>query len=405
MAILAGFAYNRRVIVQGYHGTGKSTHIEQVAARLNWPCIRVNLDSHISRIDLVGKDAIVHQGRHAGHRIPRRHPALGAAASDRAGVRRIRCRPARCDVRDPARARSRGQADAARPEPRDPARIPGSACSPPPTPSAWATPPASITARSRSTRARWTAGTSSPCSTICQHDAECGIVVAKVPSFDDDKGRAMVANMVRVADLTRQGFINGDISTVMCPRTVITWAENAHIFKRRRLCLPPHLPQQVRRDRASSGGRVLPALLRPGTARDAGARRSRLNAMDRNGSPKVRRPRTPAWARHEELPTELIKRATLRPCCARSAASPTSRSASPPATPPCAALRRACRCRRARDAGRGSGQPARRVRRGRAAGCATTTTRSINVACPMGKRRRTSTTPSPRRGSRRSARG
>jgi cobaltochelatase CobS len=59
LAILAGFAYNRRVMIQGYHGTGKSTHIEQVAARLNWPCIRVNLDSHISRIDLVGKDAIV----------------------------------------------------------------------------------------------------------------------------------------------------------------------------------------------------------------------------------------------------------------------------------------------------------------------------------------------------------
>ena len=59
MAILAGFAYNRRVIVSGYHGTGKSTHIEQVASRLNWPCVRVNLDSHISRIDLIGKDAIV----------------------------------------------------------------------------------------------------------------------------------------------------------------------------------------------------------------------------------------------------------------------------------------------------------------------------------------------------------
>ena len=59
MAILAGFAHNRRVMIQGYHGTGKSTHIEQVAARLNWPCVRVNLDSHISRIDLIGKDAIV----------------------------------------------------------------------------------------------------------------------------------------------------------------------------------------------------------------------------------------------------------------------------------------------------------------------------------------------------------
>src|ERR1700760_3826090 len=57
LAILAGFARNRRVMITGYHGTGKSTHIEQVAARLNWPCVRINLDSHVSRIDLVGKDA------------------------------------------------------------------------------------------------------------------------------------------------------------------------------------------------------------------------------------------------------------------------------------------------------------------------------------------------------------
>ena len=84
LAILAGFARNRRVMITGYHGTGKSTHIEQVAARLNWPCVRINLDSHVSRIDLVGKDAIVLQGRQAGHRVPRRHAALGAAEQHRA---------------------------------------------------------------------------------------------------------------------------------------------------------------------------------------------------------------------------------------------------------------------------------------------------------------------------------
>ncbi len=89
LAILAGFAYNRRVMITGYHGTGKSTHIEQVAARLNWPCIRINLDSHISRIDLIGKDAIVLQGRQADHRIPRRHSALGLSAQRGAGLRRI----------------------------------------------------------------------------------------------------------------------------------------------------------------------------------------------------------------------------------------------------------------------------------------------------------------------------
>ena len=120
LAILAGFAHNRRVMIQGYHGTGKSTHIEQVAARLNWPCIRVNLDSHISRIDLIGKDAIV-LGRQADHRVSRGHPALVAAAAGGAGLRRVRRRPARRDVRDPARARGAGADDPARPEQGDPA--------------------------------------------------------------------------------------------------------------------------------------------------------------------------------------------------------------------------------------------------------------------------------------------
>ena len=78
LALLAGFAHNRRVMVQGYHGTGKSTHIEQVAARLNWPCVRVNLDSHVSRIDLVGKDAIVSERWQASDRVSGRHSAMGA---------------------------------------------------------------------------------------------------------------------------------------------------------------------------------------------------------------------------------------------------------------------------------------------------------------------------------------
>ena len=140
LAVLAGFAHNRRVMVQGYHGTGKSTHIEQVAARLNWPCIRINLDAHISRIDLIGRDAIVLKRGAAGDRVPRGAASLGAADADRARVRRIRCRPTRCDVRDPARAGDRGQADAARPEPRDPAQAPGSGCSRPPTRWGWAIP-------------------------------------------------------------------------------------------------------------------------------------------------------------------------------------------------------------------------------------------------------------------------
>ena len=160
LAILAGFAHNRRVLIQGYHGTGKSTHIEQVAARLNWPCIRINLDSHISRIDLIGKDAIVLKD---GKQITEyregilpwslQRPVALAFDEYDAG------RPGR-DVRHPARAGGAGAHDPARPEPGASARTRRSACSPPPTRWAWAIPRASITARSRSTRARWTAGAS-----------------------------------------------------------------------------------------------------------------------------------------------------------------------------------------------------------------------------------------------------
>ena len=120
LAILAGFSRNRRVMIPGYHGTGKSTHIEQVAARLNWPCVRVNLDSHISRIDLVGKDAIVIKD---GQQVTEFRDGIlpwALPAPCRALLRRVRRRPAGRDVRDPARARVLRPADAARPEPRDP---------------------------------------------------------------------------------------------------------------------------------------------------------------------------------------------------------------------------------------------------------------------------------------------
>ena len=114
LAILAGFKHNRRVMIQGYHGTGKSTHIEQVASRLNWPCVRVNLDSHVSRIDLVGKDAIVLKD---GKQVTEfREGILPWALQNNIALvlRRVRCRPPGRDVRHPARARSFGQADAAR---------------------------------------------------------------------------------------------------------------------------------------------------------------------------------------------------------------------------------------------------------------------------------------------------
>ncbi len=230
LAILAGFAFNRRVMVQGYHGTGKSTHIEQVAARLNWPCIRVNLDSHISRIDLVGKDAIVlkdgkqvtefHEGilpwalQHAcalvfdeydagrpdvmfviqrvlevegkltlldQNRVIRPHPAfrlfstantvgLGDTTGLYHGTQQI----------------NQGQMD------------------------------------------RWNIVATL---NYLPHAQEVGIVMAKM-KYDpkDEAAKKRVGAMVALADLTRAGFIAGDLSTVMSPRTVITWAENTRIF-------------------------------------------------------------------------------------------------------------------------------------------------------------------------------
>ena len=162
LAILAGFAHNRRVLVQGYHGTGKSTHIDQVAARLNWPCVRVNLDSHISRIDLVGKDAIVlRDGQQVTEFkegiLPWAYQTPTALVFDEydAGradvmfvIQRVLEAEGRLTLHRPVACAA-------------PASAP-SGCSRPRTPSASATPPASITAPSRSTRARWTAGTSSP---------------------------------------------------------------------------------------------------------------------------------------------------------------------------------------------------------------------------------------------------
>ena len=229
LAILAGFAYNRRVMIQGYHGTGKSTHIEQVASRLNWPCIRINLDSHVSRTDLLGRDAIVlkdgkqvtefRQGllpwalQHASalvfdeydagrpdvmfviqrllevegkltlldqNKIMRPHPAfrlfatantvgLGDASGLYHGTQQI----------------NQGQMD------------------------------------------RWNIVATL---NYLPHEQEEKIVLSKVPRYDSPEGRERISAMVAVADLTRSGFINGDISTVMSPRTVITWAENTLIF-------------------------------------------------------------------------------------------------------------------------------------------------------------------------------
>jgi len=229
LAILAGFAFNRRVMVQGYHGTGKSTHIEQVAAHLNWPLIRINLDGHVSRIDLVGKDAIVLKD---GLQITEFKEGLLPWAVQRsiallfdeydAGrpdvmfvIQRVLEASGKLTLLDQNRVIS----------PNAYFRL-------------FATTNTiglgDATGLYHGTQQinqgqmdRWSIVTTL---NYLQHDAEAAIVVAKVPSYDTVEGKRTIMAMVRVADMTRNAFMNGDISTVMSPRTVITWAQNAEIF-------------------------------------------------------------------------------------------------------------------------------------------------------------------------------
>ncbi|MFO1350082.1 MAG: cobaltochelatase subunit CobS [Gammaproteobacteria bacterium] len=230
LAILAGFAYNRRVLIQGYHGTGKSTHIEQVAARLNWPCIRVNLDSHISRIDLVGKDAIVIRD---GLQVTEfkegilpwafQNPTALVFDEYDAGrpdvmfvIQRVLEAEGRLTLLDQSRVLR-------------------------------AHPSFRLFATANTIGLGDTTGLYHGTQQINQgqmdrwnivatlnyleHDAEVEIVLAKAPTYAGTAGREQISAMVNLAELTRTGFINGDISTVMSPRTVITWAENASLFK------------------------------------------------------------------------------------------------------------------------------------------------------------------------------
>ena len=229
-AILAGFCYNRRVMIQGYHGTGKSTHIEQVAARLNWPCVRVNLDSHISRLDLVGKDAIVLEN---GKQVTEfREGVLPWALQNPVAIVFDEYDAGRADVmfviqrvlevsgkltlldnnrvinphqnfRLFATANTVGLGD--------------------------------TTGLYHGTQQinqgqmdRW-----SIVSTLnyLPTKAEEEIVLSKVPNFNTKDGKETIKSMVSIANLTRNGFMSGDLSTVMSPRTVITWAENTNIIE------------------------------------------------------------------------------------------------------------------------------------------------------------------------------
>ena len=230
LAILSGFSFNKRVLVQGYHGTGKSTHIEQVAARLNWPCIRINLDSHVSRIDLIGKDAITIKD---GKQITEfkegilpwsiQNPVALVFDEYDAGrpdvmfvIQRVLEADGSFTLLDRnkvikqnkyfrlfATSNTVGLGD--------------------------------TTGLYHGTQQinqgqmdRWNIVTSLNYLSL---EKEMEIILAKNKNLNNAKGKEKVANMIKVATLTRKGFIAGDISTVMSPRTVLHWVENSEIFK------------------------------------------------------------------------------------------------------------------------------------------------------------------------------
>ncbi len=231
LAILAGFARNRRVMITGYHGTGKSTHIEQVAARLNWPCVRINLDSHVSRIDLVGKDAIVLKD---GKQITEfRDGILPWAVQNNIALCFDEYDAGRPDVmfviqrvlEISGRLTLLDQSRVIRPHPAFRLFATANTVGLGDTSGLYH----GTQQINQGQMDRW-----SIVATLnyLPHDKEVDIVLAKSPGHRGRKdGRDVINNIVRVADFTRNAFINCDLSTVMSPRTVITWAENADIFK------------------------------------------------------------------------------------------------------------------------------------------------------------------------------
>jgi cobaltochelatase CobS len=230
LAILAGFAHNRRVIVQGYHGTGKSTHIEQVAARLNWPCIRVNLDSHISRIDLIGKDAIVLRD---GKQVTEfREGILPWALQHACALVFDEYDAGRPDVmfviqrvlEVEGKLTLLDQNRVIRPHPCFRLFATANTVGLGDTSGLYH----GTQQINQGQMDRWNIVTTL---NYLPHAQETEIVMAKMGLEGSDAAmKKRTGQMVALADLTRAGFINGDISTVMSPRTVITWAENAKIF-------------------------------------------------------------------------------------------------------------------------------------------------------------------------------
>src|SRR5712672_493072 len=229
LAILAGFAKNRRVMVTGYHGTGKSTHIEQVAARLNWPCVRVNLDSHISRIDLVGKDSIVvRDGMQVTefrdgilpwalqHNIALVFDEYDAGRPDVMFViQRVLEVSGRLTLLD--------QNKVIHPHPAFRLFSTTNTIGLGDTTGLYH----GTQQINQGQMDRWSIVTTL---NYLTHEAEEEIVLAKAPNYNTPEGKKTLSAMVRLADMTRNAFVAGDLSTVMSPRTVMTWAQNAEIF-------------------------------------------------------------------------------------------------------------------------------------------------------------------------------
>ncbi len=229
MAILAGFVHNRRVLIQGYHGTGKSSHIEQVASRLNWPCVRLNLDSHVSRVDLIGKDTIVLKENKQITEWKEgllpwsiQHPVALVFDEYDAGrpdvmfvIQRLLESDGRLTLLDQNRV--------IRPHPAFRLFATANTVGLGDTSGLYH----GTHALNQAQMDRWNIVVTL---NYLPHDDEMGIVLAKFPQMANDAGKTIVDKMVRLADMTREGFMNGDLSTLMSPRTVINWVENMEIF-------------------------------------------------------------------------------------------------------------------------------------------------------------------------------
>ena len=230
LAILAGFSHNRRVMIQGYHGTGKSTHIEQVAARLKWPAVRVNLDSHISRIDLIGKDAIKLRD---GVQITEFHEGiLPWALRNPVAIVFDEYDAGRADVmfviqrvlEHDGKLTLMDQNEIIQPNPNFRLFATANTVGLGDTTGLYH----GTQQINQAQMDRWSLVATLNYLSV---DAETAIVLAKASNYNTESGRKTIKQMVTVADLTRTAFMNGDLSTVMSPRTVIAWAQNAEIFR------------------------------------------------------------------------------------------------------------------------------------------------------------------------------